>query len=92
MDPNNHNEPDPAQAEDPGWAEKPENVRRMIVGTIILCVLVVVADFFYDKHGHYGFEDVTGFHALYGFLSYVGLVLIAGQLRKLLKREEDYYD
>jgi hypothetical protein len=54
--------------------------------------VVVTADLFYSKHGHYGFEDITGFHALYGFLSYVGLVLIAGQLRKFLKREEDYYD
>lgn len=76
----------------PGWPERPQNVRRLIALTVILCVAAVAADFFYHKHGHYDFEGITGFHALYGFASYVGLVLISGQLRRILKREEDYYD
>ena len=79
-------------SDEPGWPERPKNVRRLIALTIVLCAGAVVADLFYSKHGHYGFENITGFHALYGFFSYVGLVLIAGQLRRFLKREEDYYD
>ena len=52
----------------------------------------VIADFFYHKHTHYGFQGIYGFDAFYGFVSCVLLVLAAKQLRKLLMRDEDYYD
>jgi hypothetical protein len=92
MEPHPPQNPPPPTADEPGWPERPKNIRRLIALTVVLCAVVVTADLFYSKHGHYGFEDITGFHALYGLLSYVGLVLISGQLRKFLKREEDYYD
>ena len=92
MEPESQKPNQAAAGDKPGWPERPENVRRLIVLAIILCVAAVAADLFYHKHGHYDFEGITGFHALYGFFSYVGLVLIAGQLRRLLKRDEDYYD
>ncbi len=44
------------------------------------------------KHGHYPFEELLGFHAIYGFISCVVLVLAATQLRKVIMREEDYYE
>lgn len=43
------------------------------------------------KHGHYGFEKVPTFHALYGFAGCVLLVLAARVLRLLVMRDEDYY-
>ena len=57
-----------------------------------LCVVVTFADLFYEKHGHYDAEHWFGVHGLYGFVSCVLLVLAAKELRKLLKRDEDYYD
>ena len=33
-----------------------------------------------------------GFHAAYGFISCVLLVLAATQMRRFVKRDEDYYD
>lgn len=43
------------------------------------------------KHGHYGFEKVPTFHALYGFAGCVLLVLAARVLRLVVMRKEDYY-
>lgn len=43
------------------------------------------------KHGHYAFEMVPAFHAVYGFAGCVGLVLAARVLRMLVMRDEDYY-
>ena len=45
-----------------------------------------------NKHGHYDFEELLGFHAWYGFASCVALVIAATQLRRVLMRSEDYYD
>lgn len=58
----------------------------------VLCVIVVAADFFYDKHAYFAWERWIGFHGWFGFVACVALVLAAKQLRKLLKRPEDYYD
>ena len=57
-----------------------------------LCSAVLLVDVFHHKHGHFAFEEWFGFYALYGFVSYMVIVLSAKQLRKLLKRDEDYYD
>lgn len=43
------------------------------------------------KHGHYAFEKVPTFHALYGFAGCVLLVLAARVLRMVVMRDEDYY-
>jgi hypothetical protein len=53
---------------------------------------LVAFDFFSEKHGHYSWESFPGFYALFGFVSCVVLVLAAKQLRRILKRDEDYYD
>jgi hypothetical protein len=70
-----------------------KKVVDLIIGVLVaLCVGFTVADFFYDKHGHYDFEHWPGFHSFYGFVACVGLVLAARVLRKLIMRDEDYYD
>lgn len=81
-----------------GWAwvvtliENPKTV-NVIIGLLIAVTLgVSVADFFYDKHGHYGWEEIVGFHTFYGFVSCVGLVLAATQMRKVVMQDEDFYD
>jgi len=80
------------QDEQPGWFDDPDNVNKIVRALIVLCVASVVADFFYHKHTHYAFQGMIGFDAIYGFVSCVLLVLAAKQLRKLLMRDEDYYD
>ncbi len=75
-----------------GWFEQSGNISKIIWGLIAVCAASVGADLFYHKHGHYGFQEWIGFDAVYGFVSCVLLVLAAKQLRKVLMRDEDYYD
>jgi hypothetical protein len=65
---------------------------RVFRAVLVVCVLLVASDLFYAKHGHYGWEGWIGFQGAYGFVSCVLLVLTAKQLRRLLKRDEDYYE
>ena len=82
------------------YFDKPENVRRFIRGFFISCVVFVLFDvvfFFHHKHLSFGHGEMPvegwfGFYALYGFVACVLLVLVAKQLRKILMRDEDYYD
>lgn len=75
----------------------PPSVEKKVVDIIIwvlyaLCAGLFVVDFFIDKHGHYTWETSWPFHTVYGFVACVGLVLAARVLRKLIMRDEDYYD
>jgi hypothetical protein len=74
------------------WLDDPHNVTRLVYGLVVCCALALAADLFYDKHPHFGFERWFGFYAVYGFVGSVGLVLVAKQLRRVLRRDEDYYE
>jgi hypothetical protein len=74
------------------WLDDPVNVDRIVKALGVACVLVVLADFFYHKHGHFGFQSLFGFDAVFGFLAYVGLVSVAKLWRRVVMRSEDYYD
>ena len=74
------------------WLDERKNVNKVFYTLCAVCTSVVIADFVYHKHGHFSFEEIIGFHAGFGFVAYVGLVLLATQLRRVLKRDEDYYD
>lgn len=82
----------PVAGEPTDWLDQPENVNRLIKLLIAACVIVVLADFGYHKHGHFGFQEWFAFDAVFGFVAYVGLVNAAKGLRKLIMRSEDYYD
>ena len=74
------------------WLDDPANVTKLVWLLGIVCVALFLADFFYHKHSHFRFENWIGFYAWYGFLAYCFIVLSAKGLRKLIKRDEDYYD
>ena len=74
------------------WLDRPRSVDKIIRAVAVICLVVVAADFFYEKHGHYSWEEWPGFYALFGFISCVVLVIAAKGLRKILMRDEDYYD
>ncbi len=78
--------------EQKGLFDDPKNVKRLIQSLAGLSALTVLADFFYHKHADYDFQGWIGFDAVYGFVSCVLLVLAAKQLRRLVMRDEDYYD
>lgn len=74
------------------WLDDPRNVDKIFYWLCGACALAFMADFLFEKHGYFSWEHWTGFHGVYGFISCVGLVLAAKQMRRLVKRSEDYYD
>ena len=75
------------------WLDDKRNVNKIVYGLYAICTVVGLADLFpYKHHLHFGFEYWPGFYSIYGFVSCVALVLAATQLRKILMRDEDYYD
>ena len=71
--------------------DKPRNVSRLLTVLYIICALLFILDFILHRHVTHRWDEVTGFYAIFGFVACVALVLIAEQLRKILKRKEDYY-
>ena len=88
----NHHESD----EGTWWIARPENSNKIFYLLVFSCAFLVVFDLvytgFYGKEGHFRFERVVGFHAIYGFVAFVFVVLSGKQLRLYLMRAENYYD
>ena len=74
------------------WLDEPKNVNKLFWGLVVVCALLFVVDFFLHRHAHFGFDGWRGFYGVVGFLAFFLIVLTGKPLRKLLKREEDYYD
>ncbi len=74
------------------WLDDPAHVTLLYRVLFAVCILLFVADFLYHKHSHFSFEDWPGFHAGYGFVVFVFIVFAGKWLRKIVMRDEDYYD
>lgn len=78
--------------DDRRWLDDPRNVTRLVYGLYALCGLMFLADLLYGKHPHFSFENWFGFYAAFGFVVSLTLVLTAKELRRVLRRDEDYYE
>jgi hypothetical protein len=78
--------------DDRRWLDEPRNVTRIVYVLAAVCALALIADAFYAKHPHLAVEGWFGFYAVYGFCGSVALVLTAKQLRRVLRRDEDFYE
>lgn len=72
--------------------DKPENVKRLLRLLYVICALLFLADFVLHRHSVHHWESMWGFYAIYGFTGCVVLVLVAAQMRKVVMRDEDYYE
>ncbi len=72
--------------------DDPKNVRRVVRALFAACVVLALADLVVHRHVVHPLEELFGFYAFYGFVACVVLVLLAKEMRKLLMRNEDYYD
>ena len=82
----------PLPGEEPRFFDKPENVRRTMWALYAICAILVVADFIAHRHIYHPWESLPAFYPIYGFVGIVVLVLLAKQLRRVVMRDEDYYD
>ena len=73
------------------WLDQQRNITGMVYVLWALCAGLLVAEFFYSKHPHFGWDGWFGFYALFGFAAYCFIVLSAKGLRRWIKRDEDYY-
>ena len=71
--------------------DNPKNVQRLLRFFFLSLVVLLIADFFIHKHPYFYFEGAPEFFATYGFVSCVLLIFMAKGLRRLLKRDENYY-
>ncbi|MCK5498189.1 MAG: hypothetical protein KAI77_03260 [Gammaproteobacteria bacterium] len=74
------------------YFDKPENVNFVLRIFYAVCGLLLITDIFYHRHVIHSLEDIFGFYTLYGFVACVALVRIATYMRKVIMRDEDYYD
>ena len=72
--------------------DRPGNVRLVLRLLVAICAVLVVLDFVYHRHVMHPWEAVWAFYAVYGFVACVILVLVAKEMRKVVMRDEDYYD
>lgn len=81
-EPHEHHEP----------SVSPGVTKKLLWALYALSAAFLLADFFYEKHGHWDFEKWVGFHAGYGFLAFVFIVFAGAGLRHVISRPEDYYE
>ena len=74
------------------WLDEPRNIDRLYYGLLAVCVLLVLSDFLYEGHPHFAWEGWFGFNAVLGFVAFFLIVLTGKPLRRMISRDEDYYD
>ena len=74
------------------WLYRPRTIKGLFWALVGVCLALGLTDLVYHRHNVFAFEAVPGYYGLFGFVVCVGLVLGAKELRKVLKRDESYYD
>ena len=81
----------PPPAAGGSWLTRPGTVRVLWIVFILVLVATVAAELLVHLHPRFRLERWFGFHAAWGFLSCVGMVLFANLLGVFLRRPDDYY-
>lgn len=89
--------PEPQGPRDPDrrkthWLETKRTGNRIFWGLILVCAALGLADLFYRRHTVFDFESFPAAYGIFGFVSFFGIVLSGWWLRRLVGRDEDYYD
>ena len=83
---------------DRGWLARPGSVDVLFRLLLAACAVLLLADVLdllgigYHKHVHYSVENVAGFYAIFGFAAYSFIVGAGWIWRRIVMRDEDYYD
>jgi hypothetical protein len=74
------------------WFYRKSSIKKLRIYALIILGVVFFTEYFIVLHPHFDIAKIFGFHAVYGFLSCVGLIIFAKLLGFLVKRKDDYYD
>ncbi len=74
------------------FLDRPENVRALLLGFTALGVVALLLEFVIHRHAEDPWERLWGFYPIYGFFGVTLLVYGAKLLRRMVRRDEDYYD
>ncbi len=74
------------------WLVRPESIRLMWWLFLLVLAVTVAAQALVVVHDYFGIDGAFGFHAVYGFLSCVAMVVFAKILGWWLKRPDDYFE
>ncbi len=72
--------------------DRPEVIKWILRLFYIACAVLLALDFIIHRYIYTDIEKVPAFYAIYGCAACVILVLVATQMRKLLMRDEEYYE
>lgn len=78
--------------DDDHWLVRPRTIRLLWIVSIVVLALLVLADAVVVHHPYFGVDGWFGFHAAYGFIACVALVVVSKAIGFILKRPDDYYD
>lgn len=68
-----------------------DQMRLLGVGFAAVILLVLLLDFFVERHVQFGLEGTRFFYAWFGFAACAAIVLFSKVLGVLLSRPEDFY-
>lgn len=74
------------------WFYRKSSIKKLYISTLIILGVVLFVEYFIVLHPHFSIEKIFGFHAVFGFLSCIVLIIFAKLLGFLVKRKDDYYD
>ena len=73
------------------FLDRPANQRRLRRVFYALCAVLVALEVLVHRHAEHPWENAFAFHAVFGLVACVVLVLAAKQMRRVLMRRENYY-
>ena len=74
------------------WLVRPGTIRLLWVIFLFVLALTILASLSTEVHDWFRIDGSFAFNAWYGFLSCIGMVLVAKVLGRLLHRKDRYYD
>ena len=74
------------------WFYRESSLKKIWIIAIVILVLTVLIEVLVNLHSHFNIEGLFAFHAVFGFLACVGMIVFAKRLGCLIKRRDDYYD
>jgi len=74
------------------WLVRPGTIRLLWAIFLFVLALTILASLFTEVHSWFRIDGSFAFYAWYGFLTCIGMVIVAKLLGRFLHRKDSYYD